>query len=250
MRSVVSVRLHTDDRTIGALNLYSRTAGSFTTSDVAIAMTFARHASIALASSEEIFHLKIAVDSRKVVGQAQGILMERFGIGGDRAFDVLRRYSQTSNVKLSVVAQRVVDERRLPVAAVPGPAAVVVAADPTPIAVTSRDDAPYRVLAVAGDIDILTAPDFVEIALAAVDAGEVRLVVDLRETTFVDSSGLSSFVLLEKAVTTRGGSLDVVGPIDRVHRVFSMAGLDLVIHLHATMDEARASHDDPSAVAG
>lgn len=80
-----------------------------------VATTFARHASIALAVTDEVFNLKIAIDTRKLIGQAQGILMERFGISGDHAFDVLRRYSQTANVKLSTVVQQVIDERELPV---------------------------------------------------------------------------------------------------------------------------------------
>lgn len=255
LRSVVSVALHTDERTIGALNFCSRTAGSFTASDAAVAMTFARHASIALATSDEIFNLKIAVDSRKVVGQAQGILMERFGIGQDRAFEVLRRYSQSSNVKLSAVAQRVVDERQLPASrAVSAPlhdADVAEAfTEATPISITSRDDPTYRVLVVAGDIDILTAPDFVTAALAAIESGHLRVVVDLSATSFVDSSGLSAFVVVEKAISRRGGTLDVVAPVDRVHRVFSMSGLDAVIHLHATLDDAKASRTDLPAGAG
>lgn len=252
LRSVLSIQLQTAERSFGTLNLFSRTPGSFTPSDVAVAKTFARHASVALASSEEIYHLQIAVDSRKLMGMAQGILMERFMIGSDRAFDVLRRYSQTSNTKLSVVAQQVVDERRLPMA--PGePIAVVAAGDRRPvgtpaIAVMSRDDGSYRVISVAGDIDILTAPDFVEVAVADVEAGHVNVVVDLSGTTFVDSSGLSAFVLVHKTVTKNGGTLDVVRVVDRVHRLFSMAGLDQVIALHPTLDDAKRSRSvTPSA---
>ena len=114
MRTVLSVQLHTDERTIGALNLYSRTAGSFTTSDAAVAMTFARHASIALASSDEIFHLRIAVDSRKTVGQAQGILMERFNLDPSGAWSVLRRLSTTSNRKVNDIAEEIVRTRKIP----------------------------------------------------------------------------------------------------------------------------------------
>jgi AmiR/NasT family two-component response regulator len=55
-----------------------------------------------------------AVDSRKLIGQAQGILMERYDLDQDRAFEVLRRYSRDSNVKLREVAQLVVDTRQLP----------------------------------------------------------------------------------------------------------------------------------------
>lgn len=246
IRSVLSIRLETADRTFGALNLYSRLPHSFTASDVAVATTFARHSSVALASSAEIFNLKIAVDGRKVLGQAQGILMERFEIGADRAFDVLRRFSQTSNVKLSVVAQQVVDERRLPVTDAAPVARVDVRdrerAELTPIAFASRDEADFHIISVTGEIDIYTAPDFVETALAALDAGHVNLVIDMQKTSFIDSSGLSAFVLVRKAATKLDGSLDVIGVVDRVHRLFAMAGLDQVIHLHPTLDRAKESH--------
>jgi AmiR/NasT family two-component response regulator len=55
-----------------------------------------------------------ALDSRKLIGQAQGILMERFHLDDTRAFEVLRRYSQDNNIKLRDVAQTIVDTRRLP----------------------------------------------------------------------------------------------------------------------------------------
>jgi AmiR/NasT family two-component response regulator len=55
-----------------------------------------------------------AIDARKLIGQAMGILMERFDLDGNRAFEVLRRYSQDTNTKLRDVAQQLVDTRTLP----------------------------------------------------------------------------------------------------------------------------------------
>lgn len=55
-----------------------------------------------------------AVDARKLVGQAMGILMERFDLDGDRAFQVLRRFSQDNNRKLRDVAQELINTRKLP----------------------------------------------------------------------------------------------------------------------------------------
>ena len=55
-----------------------------------------------------------AMDSRHLIGQAQGILMERFQLDDAGAFAVLRRYSQDNNLKLHDVARLVVDTRRLP----------------------------------------------------------------------------------------------------------------------------------------
>jgi len=58
-------------------------------------------------------NLAQAVDARKLVGQATGILMERYDLDGDRAFTVLRRYSQDINTKLRDAAQQLIDTRKL-----------------------------------------------------------------------------------------------------------------------------------------
>ena len=55
-----------------------------------------------------------AIDARKLIGQAQGILMERFALDDERAFEVLRRYSQNTNTKLNEVARILVHTRTLP----------------------------------------------------------------------------------------------------------------------------------------
>jgi AmiR/NasT family two-component response regulator len=69
----------------------------------------ARHAAIALSRVQDSEDYARAIDSRKLIGQAQGILMERYALDQDRAFEVLRRHSQDSNVKLRDVAQMIVD---------------------------------------------------------------------------------------------------------------------------------------------
>ncbi len=112
--SSISIRLETKTRRYGSLNLYSSTPAMFGIDDVAVASIFARHASIALASSQETDGLQRAMDARKVIGIAMGILMERYAIEPDRAFDVLQRYSQAHNIKLREVAQQVADRRALP----------------------------------------------------------------------------------------------------------------------------------------
>ena len=55
-----------------------------------------------------------AVDARRLVGQAMGILMERYDLDSDRAFEVLKRYSQDNNRKLRDVALELIDTRKLP----------------------------------------------------------------------------------------------------------------------------------------
>jgi GAF domain-containing protein len=111
LNSLLGIRLSTKRETFGALNLYARDRRNFTGDDVELAAVFASHAAVALAASRNDVNLKRAIDSRHVIGQAQGLLMERFGIDVDRAFAVLRRLSQDGNVKLAVIAQQIVDER-------------------------------------------------------------------------------------------------------------------------------------------
>jgi AmiR/NasT family two-component response regulator len=113
-RSVIAVRLFTSDRTMGTLNLYDSRSDHFSTADLQVAHLLARHAAIAVSRVQAEDTLWRAVDSRKLIGQAQGILMERYGLDADHAFEVLRRYSQNGNVKLRNVAQMVVDSRELP----------------------------------------------------------------------------------------------------------------------------------------
>ncbi|KDN20980.1 GAF and ANTAR domain-containing protein [Amycolatopsis rifamycinica] len=99
-------------RLSGALNIYSRRPGAFDARAIDLALLLATHASLALAHTHavasaelEAAHLRRAVDSRDVIGQAKGILMQRRGITADEAFDVLRRASQELNVKLADLAK-------------------------------------------------------------------------------------------------------------------------------------------------
>lgn len=114
LHSVLSIRLHAGHRTLGAITLFDTALDVFDEDDVAVADILARHASIAVSHAQQESNLWRAVDARKVIGQAQGILMERFALSADQAFAVLRRYSQDYNIKLRDVAQRLVDTRKLP----------------------------------------------------------------------------------------------------------------------------------------
>jgi GAF domain-containing protein len=113
LRSALSVRLSTPAVTVGALTLYAETPARFTEQDAAIAQLYADHAAVAVANARTESTLWEAIEARKLIGQAQGILMERFSLSDDQAFAVLRRYSQDSNIKLRDVAQRLIATRNL-----------------------------------------------------------------------------------------------------------------------------------------
>jgi GAF domain-containing protein len=113
-RSTLSVPLATRTRRFGSLNVYSRLTNAFDEDDMAVVALLARHASASLAATQNIEGLRKAVDARKLIGVAIGLLMERYGLDADRAFDVLRRLSQAENVKLREIARQVVERRGLP----------------------------------------------------------------------------------------------------------------------------------------
>jgi GAF domain-containing protein len=117
VRSVLDVPLTTGvgpTASVGVLGLYSPEPDAFGPDDEAIAHILARHASVAVATARHEETMAQAVDARKLVGQAMGILMERFDVDGDRAFAILKRYSQDTNTKLRDVAQQLIDTRKLP----------------------------------------------------------------------------------------------------------------------------------------
>lgn len=108
VRSQVGVRLAANGKHIGGLNLYSTEHDAVDEDSTETARIFATHAAIVLSHAQHESQLNQALDSRKIIGQAIGILMERYRIDSDRAFQFLLRASSTSNIKLREVADEVV----------------------------------------------------------------------------------------------------------------------------------------------
>jgi GAF domain-containing protein len=107
----LGLELYHDARSIGGLNLYSATTNVFDEDTRYAAWLFATHAALAMGRTRQAEELNEALASRKVIGQALGIVMERFELNEDRAFQFLVRVSRNSNIKLRDVARRLVDER-------------------------------------------------------------------------------------------------------------------------------------------
>lgn len=122
IRSVLSMRLATLDGTLGSINLYHSQPDSFGEKEIVQARRLGALASAGLASAKTEEGLREAMHGRHVIGLAQGILMERFGLDEDAAFSVLRRYSQDLNLKLRNVAADFVSTRTLPAAEAHGKA--------------------------------------------------------------------------------------------------------------------------------
>ena len=109
--SGLSVKLYTADRTAGALNLFGFKANAFDGEDETIATVLAAHAAAAILASRQGEQLQSALTTRDRIGQAKGIIMERYGIDDVRAFKMLKQLSQDSNTRLTDIAQQVIDTR-------------------------------------------------------------------------------------------------------------------------------------------
>jgi hypothetical protein len=113
--SALAVRVGTLGPVHGTLVLTSGQPSAFDGPGTAVrARLLGAHAGAALVAAQQQENLWQAVDARKLIGQAQGMLMERFTLDTDQAFAVLLRYSQDRNLKLRTVAEQLVEERRLP----------------------------------------------------------------------------------------------------------------------------------------
>lgn len=93
----------------GALNLFSRTTGPFSLADQAIGAMLATHAATALIAANRQLQFESALSSRDVLGQAKGILMERFKVDAVRAFHLMTKLSQDTNTPVREIAQRIID---------------------------------------------------------------------------------------------------------------------------------------------
>jgi GAF domain-containing protein len=102
--SMLCLQLFAHHDTLGALNLVAYQKSAFTDESEHIGLLLASHAAIAVAGAQKLDHSAIALASRDVIGQAKGILMERFKITADQAFEVLANVSQDTNRKLHAVA--------------------------------------------------------------------------------------------------------------------------------------------------
>lgn len=112
--SMLAFQLFVEGDRLGALNLYARAPGAFDEECQEIGQMFAAHAAVALAGAEHEEHLRAGMSSRDVIGQAKGILMERYRLTADQAFGVLTRVSQELNRKLVDIARELTDTGAVP----------------------------------------------------------------------------------------------------------------------------------------
>jgi len=111
IRSALSFKLYTSQRNAGALNIFGTQPEAFGPEDEGVGQVLAAHAAAAILASRQGEQLQSALSSRDLIGQAKGIIMERYNVDAVRAFELLRELSQTENVKLVEIAEKVIATR-------------------------------------------------------------------------------------------------------------------------------------------
>ena len=108
IRSIMAFQMFIAGETMGALNVYAEEPHAFGRESRAIGLIFAAHSSVAWNSARRDEQFKRALASRDTIGQAKGMIMERYGVDAVQAFELLRKLSQDSNVPLVQVATELV----------------------------------------------------------------------------------------------------------------------------------------------
>ena len=96
----------------------------------------------------------------------------------------------------------------------------------------------HHVVAVTGEIDLFTAPEFKQRVSAPIDGGRTHVIVDLTETTFIDSSSLGVLIGAHRRLRRLEGSVVIVCSNDAIVKTFRITGLDSVFTIVPTLDEA------------
>jgi GAF domain-containing protein len=111
--SILSIQLFVEKDSMGALNVYADAADAFDEEAENVGLLLASHAAIAMSASKVVSNLRIALQTRDVIGQAKGILMERYKLSSVQAFDLLVTASQRWHRKLRDVADELAETGEL-----------------------------------------------------------------------------------------------------------------------------------------
>ncbi|MFY1621227.1 GAF and ANTAR domain-containing protein [Micromonospora sp. WMMD736] len=109
IRTIMAFQLFIAGETMGALNVYAETPNAFGPESREIGLIFAAHSSVAWNAARRDEQFKRALASRDAIGQAKGILMERYGVDAVQAFALLRKLSQDANTPLVRVASDLIE---------------------------------------------------------------------------------------------------------------------------------------------
>lgn len=111
IRSMLCFQLFTSRDNLGALNLYGDRTSAFTQTDATMGFALAAHVSIALAGQRDLQDAHSALADKVMIGHAEGILMERYAMGGQQAWEALARMAVDEKISMETAASHVVDSR-------------------------------------------------------------------------------------------------------------------------------------------
>jgi ANTAR domain/GAF domain len=106
IRSILSFGMFGDGQTTAALSFYAEPVNAFDDGSVDLGMIFATHTALVWNMVRRDQQFRAAIVSRDIIGQAKGMLMERFDVDAGAAFGLLKRVSQDSNTPVAQVARR------------------------------------------------------------------------------------------------------------------------------------------------
>ncbi|WP_269134472.1 STAS domain-containing protein [Spiractinospora alimapuensis] len=105
----------------------------------------------------------------------------------------------------------------------------------------------HALVAVRGEIDLYTAPRLHSELVAALDnAGGGRLLVEMSQVEFCDSTGINVLLSGLKRARERSGDLEIVAPSGTVSKILEVTGLDAVFRIHPTLDTVRVATAAPA----
>lgn len=107
-----------------------------------------------------------------------------------------------------------------------------------PVDIGSRDVDGALVIAVSGELDLLAAPELRSRLLDEVRSGRREIVLDLRETTFMDSTALGVIIAALKTLQERHGRLVLVNTRASIDKTLAITGLDRVLQVARDLDSA------------
>jgi ANTAR domain/GAF domain len=110
VRSMAIFQLYVARGGLGTLNLYANAPNAFDVDARDLGYVYASHAAVVWGTAQRGDQFRSALASRDIIGQAKGMLMERFDIGAVQAFDLLRRLSQDANERLVDIADKLVQQ--------------------------------------------------------------------------------------------------------------------------------------------
>jgi transcriptional regulator with GAF, ATPase, and Fis domain len=109
IRSIMAFQLFVEHRSAGALKFYAERPHAFDDNAAELGLILATHTALAWNMVRQDERFRRALASRDIIGQAKGMIMERFDIDAGQAFELLKRLSQESNTPLTVVARLLVE---------------------------------------------------------------------------------------------------------------------------------------------